>query len=159
MCIIISPSTAMLSIVGFLTVSPKSFFLYNTSLITCYFRSSFKHSVQTGVSTPKMISLYLIMVPLMAFWRSSVDITFRRGTFNSSACAKNFVSVICNPQLGYESIFFCTAVYISFYTSKYPSSSKSLKMLHCWFSGSVHLHSSTYMGMVVFTLFLYTVNL
>ena len=31
----------------------------------------------------------------------------------------------------------------SFYTSKSPSSSSSLGMLHCWFSASVYLHSST----------------
>lgn len=30
-----------------------------------------------------------------------------------------------------------------FYTSKYPSSTESLNMLHCWFSASVYLHYST----------------
>lgn len=64
-------------------------------------------------------------------------------------------------------IFFATrlqksffSVHVCFYTSKYPSSSESLNMLHCWLSALVYLHSSNiYQGMVVFTLLVYRVNL
>ena len=50
----------------------------------------------------------------------------------------SFIISFCNPRTGYKSLFLH-----SFYNSKNPSSS-SLKMLHCWFSALVYLHSSTY---------------
>ena len=83
---IISPSPTVLSQVSFLTLSSKSFFLYTISSITCCLQSSFKHSVQTGIPTTSTIFLHLMMVPLMASWRLTLDITFRCGTFNSFLC-------------------------------------------------------------------------
>ena len=58
------------------------YWLCSISSITCSCFSSLKHSAQTPVSFQEMISLYLIMVSLMAFWRSSLNVKFRRGLFN-----------------------------------------------------------------------------
>ena len=73
-----SPSHA-----SFLTVSSISFWLYTCwSMIYC-FRVSCRHVIQTGISEPKVIFLYSVMVSLMASSRSSfVFIQFPRGIFN-----------------------------------------------------------------------------
>ena len=98
----------------------------------------------------------------MLFWRSSLDITFRRGKFNSFTCVNNFASVIifffffCNPQLGYKNLFFYTPVHVSFYTLKYCSLSEQLNLLHCWLSVSVYLHCLSYTWEWKFLLCLYT---
>ena len=62
--------------------------------------------------TPKIISLYLIMLPLIAFWRSSLDIIFWRVIFNSFAswktsteCSIIFLITHDYLQLGYKSLF------------------------------------------------------
>ena len=46
--------------------------------------------------------------------------------------------IFCNPGPGYKN------VHVSFYTSRYPSLSLPLNMLHCWLSASPYLHASTY---------------
>ena len=72
--------------VSFLTVSSISFWSYTFSSIACYFRSSSEHFIHIGLSTPKIISLYLTMVSLMAFTSSwFLFIKFRRGIFDSFA--------------------------------------------------------------------------
>lgn len=114
------------------------------------------------VSTPKMIFLHWIMIPLIDFLRSSLDVTFSHGIFNSFACTKNFIIVtfyFFNPLLGHKILFLGTLVDASFCTLKYPQSlSESLNMLHFWLYASVFFSLfSIYLAMVVFTLFVYWV--
>lgn len=75
------------------------------------------------VSTPKMIFLHWIMIPLIDFLRSSLDVTFSHGIFNSFACTKNFIIVtfyFFNPLLGHKILFLGALVDASFCTLKYP---------------------------------------
>ena len=63
--------------------------------MTCCFRSSSKNLIQIGLSAPKILSLYLVIVPLIAFSSSSsFFIQFRRGIFNSFAFSSNDVLFI-----------------------------------------------------------------
>ena len=63
--------------------------------MTCCFRISSKHAIQAGLFAPKIISLYFMMVFLMAFSSSSfVFIQFRRGIFNIFAFSDNDVLFI-----------------------------------------------------------------
>ena len=82
---------------------------------------------------------------LMAFSGSCFAFRqFRRAIFNSFAYSNNvvmFIYFFVTPKQ-VTKIFF--SVHVSFCTSKYPSSSELLKMLHCWLSASADLHSSTY---------------
>ena len=49
----------------------------------CCFQSSSRHAIQAGISEPKIISLYLMMVPLMASSSSFfVFVQFWRGMFS-----------------------------------------------------------------------------
>ena len=115
----------------------------------CFLRSLSRYAIQVGVSKPNIISLYLLMWSLMASSSSSfVFIQFQRGIFNFFASSSTDVLFIyyyfCYPRQ-VTKIFWS-----SFYTSKNPSSSSSSSsssshsMLHCWFSASVYLRSSTY---------------
>ena len=116
--------------------------------MTCCFRSSFRHVIQAGVSEPKTISLYIAIVSLMASSSSSfVFVQFRRGIFNflQVPTATSCSFIISFVTLGRLQKPFD----LLFYTSKNPSSSSSsssssLNILHCCFSASVYLHSSTY---------------
>ena len=79
--------------------------------MTCFFRCSSRHIIHTGVSGPKIISLYFVMVYLMTFSSSSfVFIQFRQGIFNFLASSNSDVLFIyywfCNPQAGYKNLFF-----------------------------------------------------
>ena len=78
---------------NFLPVSTMSFFRYTISSSTCCFWSSRKHSIRIELSTQKLISLYLIIVSLIAFRRPSLYITFRRGIFNFFASYNSFDNV------------------------------------------------------------------
>ena len=79
----------------FLIVSSISFWSYIFWSIICYFRSSSRHAIQVGVSEPKIISLYFVVVTLMASGSSSfVFIQFRRGIFNFSASSYSDVLFI-----------------------------------------------------------------
>ena len=106
----------------------------------CCFRSSSRHAIQTGVSELKIISLYLVMVSLIASSISSyVFIRFRRGIFNffssSNSDALFIYYQFYNPPIRLQKSFKLSF----FYTSKNPSSSSSsLTVLHCWFSASVY---------------------
>ena len=73
-----------------LTVSSMSFLLCTISSITCCFWSLFNHSIHITLSTPNVISLYFTMVSLEDFWRSSLDVKFWRGIFNSFAFSNKF---------------------------------------------------------------------
>ena len=76
-----------------------------------------------------------------------VFIQFRRGVYSTfvqvlTATSCSFIYRFCNPRQVFPQAFL-------FYTSKNSSSSSSsssssLSMLHCWFSASVYLNSSTY---------------
>ena len=59
---------------NFITLSIIAFFLYTISWITWCIQSSYKHSMNIGLSTPKIISFYSIMVSLITFWRSPLDL-------------------------------------------------------------------------------------
>ena len=126
---------------SFLIVSSINFWSYTFLSMTYWFRSSFKHAIQTGLSGPKIISLYFVMVSLIAFSSSSfVFIQFRRSIFNflqvlTATSCSFIISIVTLKQV--TKVF-----HVSFYTTKYPSS--SLNMLHCWLSTSVYSHSSTY---------------
>ena len=58
--------------------------------ISYLLQSSSKDFINIGLSTPKIISFYQILVYLMAFFRSSLDIKLLRGIFNSFASYNNF---------------------------------------------------------------------
>ena len=78
--------------------------------MTSCFQSSSRHAMQAGLSAPKIISLYFVMVSLLAFSSSSlVFIQFRQSIFNFFANSNNNVLFIyyqfCNPQAGYKSLF------------------------------------------------------
>ena len=63
--------------------------------MVCCFRSSSRHAILAGVSEPKIISLYPLMVSLMASSSSSyVFIQFRRGIFNFFASSNRDVLLI-----------------------------------------------------------------
>ena len=133
-----SPSHA-----SFLVVSSISFWSYIFWSMTCCFRSSSRHAIQVGVSRPKIIYLYPVMVSLMDSSSSSfVFIQFRRGKFNFFASSNSdvfsFIISFVTPSRIQKSFW------PSIYTSKNPSSLSSLSMLHCWFPASVYFHSSTY---------------
>ena len=73
---------------SFLIVSSINFWSYNFWSRTCCFQSSSRHAIQMAESEPKIISLYLVMVSLMASSSSSfVFIQFRRDIFNFFASA------------------------------------------------------------------------
>ena len=76
-----------------LTGSFISFRSYTFSSITSPFRSSYKHFIHTGLSTSKIMSLYLIMVSLMAFSSLSLETRFRRGIFYSFDSFSSFDNV------------------------------------------------------------------
>ena len=80
--------------VSFLTVSSISLWSY-TFWSTCYFLNSSRHAIQAGVSETKIISLYFLMVSLMASSSSSfVFIQFRQGIFNFFASSNSDVLFI-----------------------------------------------------------------
>ena len=124
-----SPSQA-----GYLTVSPINFLSY------AYW--SYEHAMQVGLAAPKIISLYFVMVSLMASSSSSfVFIQFRQGMFNFLASSNSDMLFIYYSFVTPRQV---TKIFLSpIYTSKNRSSS-SLNMLHCRFSASVCSHSSTY---------------
>ena len=73
---------------SFLIKSSINFWSYTFWSMTCCFWISSKHTMQAGVSEPKIISLYLVMVSLIASSSSSlVFIQFRQGilTFFASS--------------------------------------------------------------------------
>ena len=75
----------------------------------CCFRSSSRHAMQAGVCYPKIISLYFVMVSLMASLSSSfVFMQFRRGIFNFFEISSSDVLFIyfnfVNPQTGYKNL-------------------------------------------------------
>ena len=114
------------------------------------------------ISAPKRISLCSIMVSLMALWRSSLDIRFRRGTFHSFACSNNFVNVIiyfyCNPQLGYNFFLYtcsCLLLHLKIYIIIWTTQLATLLS----FCIIVFTLFNIYLEMVVFTLFVHRVNL
>ena len=75
-----------------LTSSPISFWSYAFLSVTCCSRSLSKHFIHAGLSTPKIVSLYLIIVPLMAFFKLlclSADI------FHSFVSCSNIVLFVC----------------------------------------------------------------
>ena len=75
-----------------LTSSPISFWSYVFLSVTCCSRSLSKHFIHAGLSTPKIVSLYLIIVPLMAFFKLlclSADI------FHSFVSCSNIVLFVC----------------------------------------------------------------
>ena len=81
--------------VSFLTVSSISFWSYTFWSMTCYFLNSSRHAIQAGVSETKIISLYFLMVSLMASSSSSfVFIQFRQGIFNFFASSNSDVLFI-----------------------------------------------------------------
>ena len=74
----------------FLILSFISLWSYTYWLIICCFRSSSRYAMQAEVPGPKIISLYLAMLSLMASSSSSfVFIQFRRGIFNSFASSNS----------------------------------------------------------------------
>ena len=125
--------------------------------MTCCFLSSSKHVMQTGISGPKIITFYLVMVSLMAFSSSSfVFIWFRQGIFNSFAFSNNNVLFIYNfvtPQDRLQKPFLP-----SFYTSKNPSS-PSLNVTLSVFCIGVFRLFNIYLRMMIFTLFVDRVDL
>ena len=59
------------------------FLSYHPLTFACCFLSSFRHAMQKGVSEPKIISLYTLMLSLIAFSSSSfIFIQLRQGMFN-----------------------------------------------------------------------------
>ena len=143
--IIVSPSVTIFfwssSQASLLTASSINFCSYTFSSMTCYLQSSSKHTIQLGPSAPKKIPLYFVIVSLMTFSSSSfVFIQFRQGIFNFFASSNRDVLFIyyqlCNPEAGYKSLFG-----LLFTPQKIHH---HLNMLHCRFSASVYLHSSTY---------------
>ena len=91
------------------------------------------------VSTPKMIFLHWIMIPLIDFLRSSLDITFSHGIFNSFACTKNFIIVtfyFFNPLLGHKILFLSTLVDAFFCTLNIHN--LCLNHSTCYISGFMH---------------------
>ena len=74
------------------SISPWSDIFWS---LTCCFRSSFRHAMQMGVSEPKIISFYLVMMSLTVSSRSYfVFIQFRRGMFNFFASSHRDVLFI-----------------------------------------------------------------
>ena len=93
-----SPSHA-----NFLIVSSISFWSYIIWSITYCFRSSSRHAIHVVVSEPKIISLYLVMMSLIASSSSSlVFMQSRRGIINFFASSNSDVLLIyywfCNPR-------------------------------------------------------------
>ena len=90
---------------SFLTVSSISHWSYTLSLMTCCFRSSFRHAVQACLSASKITFWYFMIVSLIASSSSSfVFIERVYSTFlqflTSTSC-----SFIINLQAGYKSLF------------------------------------------------------
>ena len=120
----------------------------------CCFRSSSRHAIQTRVSEPKMISLYPLIMSLIASSSSYiVFIQFRQGIFNFYAsCNRDalliFIDSFCNPR--------------QVYTLKNPSSSSSssLNMLNCFFFCiGVFTLFNICLVIIIFTLFIDRINL
>ena len=85
-----SPSHA-----SFLILSSVSLWSYTCWSMACWFRSSSRHAMRAVVSELKIISLYLLMVYLMASSSSSfVFIQFRRGIFNFLASSNSYALFI-----------------------------------------------------------------
>ena len=138
---------------NFLPVPTMSFFRDTISSSTWCFWSSLKHSIHIGLSTQKLISLYLIIVSLIAFWRPSLYIKFRRGIFNFFASYNSFDNVLiyfflilnyvtkkCLLRLHYDKCkkhLFILPQKIIYHHLNYSAS-------YCWLSVSLYLHSSTY---------------
>ena len=112
-----------------------------------------------------MISLYLMMVFLMAFLRSSLVIIFQGVMFNFFASCNNFNNVLiyfsCNPLIRLQKICF-----LKYTTHLFMPPQKILHhhLNHstCYTAGFLHQCVHTFRntsGMVVFTLFAYRVNL
>ena len=120
----------------------------------CFFRSSYRHAIQTDVSELKIISLYLVMVSLIASSiYSFVFIRFRRRTFN-------FFSSY-NPPIRLQKSFKPSC----FYTSKKPIiiiiiiiiiTQHTALLVFCINVFSVF---NIYLRMITFTLFVYRINL
>ena len=77
---------------SFFNESFINFWSHTFLSMTCCFQCSSRHLIQTGVSGPKRISLYFVIVSLMACSRSSfVFIQFWRGIFNIFASSNRDV--------------------------------------------------------------------
>ena len=83
----------------------------------------------TGLSAPKIISLYFVILSLMAFLSSSfVFMQFQQGIFNFTLLSPTETScsfIFCNPLFRLKK-------------------SIIIIMQLCWLCASMHLHSSTY---------------
>ena len=81
---------------SFLNVSSINFWSHTFLSMTFCYGSLSKHLIEMGVSAPKIISLYFVMVSLMAFSSSSFAfIQFWRVMFNSFAFFSNNILFIC----------------------------------------------------------------
>ena len=97
--------------VSLVNLSSINFWSCTFLSMTCCFRCSSKHVMQTGLSGPKIISLYFVMVFLMVFSSSTlVFIQFRRGIFNFFVSSNSGVLFIyyrfCNPHAGYKNLLY-----------------------------------------------------
>ena len=77
--------------------------------MACCSQSSARHTIQAEVSELKIISVYPLMVSLIASSSSSfVFMQYRRGIFNffasSTATSCSFIISFCNPQAGYKNL-------------------------------------------------------
>ena len=82
-------SQASFLILSFLIFFPSFFHVLSLQVLAAFEVYLSILYIYIGLSAPKMISLYLIMVSLMTFWRS-LDIKIRHRILKSLACVSNF---------------------------------------------------------------------
>ena len=77
-------------ILSFLIFCPSFFHILSLQVLAAFEVYLSILYIYIGLSAAKMISLYLIMVFLMTFWRSSLDIKILHRILKSLACVSNF---------------------------------------------------------------------
>lgn len=90
---------------------------------------------------------------LFCFHRALVGLLNSFATCNNSQKVFLSISFSCNDRLCYKKIIFSNFFVLNIqnacsclsYTSKKPSSSEPLSMLHCWLPSLVYLNSSRYL--------------
>ena len=127
--------------------------------MACFFRSSSRHAIQVGVSEPKIISLYIVMVSLMASSSYSfIFIQFRRGIFNFLASSNSdvscsFIYSFLQPQAAYKNLL---SFFLHLKKSIIIITQHAALLVFC--IGLFTLFN-IYLGMIIFTLFVYRINL
>ena len=125
--------------------------------MACFFRSSSRHAIQVGVSEPKIISLYIVMVSLMASSSYSfIFIQFRRGIFNFLASSNSdvscsFIYSFLQPQAAYKNLL---SFFLHLKKSIIIITQHAALLVFC--IGLFTLFNIC-LGMIIFTLFVYRI--